>query len=157
MTDAELLAGITPGPEYADLAARCRDLVEWWDTGILPDGALRQFGEKLVTENPAMAEFPGAARYAEDRTEDQAVRLIAAAPTLADAIAALRATIGRLTRERDEARAVIERAHRWLGGISVLDMDELVADGGITAGMVVQQEGRAQASRLRTYLERNTE
>ena len=47
--------------------------------------------------------------------------------------------------------AVVELA-KWLDKIADLDLTEIVADGGITAGMVVQQEAREQARRLRTAL-----
>jgi Ser/Thr protein kinase RdoA (MazF antagonist) len=51
----------------------------------------------------------------------------------------------------DEAarmRERVERVRDWLFSIAEIDMDEIVADGGITAAMVVQQEAREQARRL---------
>lgn len=37
----------------------------------------------------------------------------------------------------------------WLSKIADLDLEETVAEGGVTAGMVVQQEARLMASKLR--------
>lgn len=49
----------------------------------------------------------------------------------------------------DELREALENHTRWLDEISTnSDMAEIVADGGVTAGMVVQQEAREQRRRL---------
>jgi tryptophanase len=37
---------------------------------------------------------------------------------------------------------------QWLDQIATIDINDIVADGGVTAGMVVQQEARFMASKL---------
>jgi hypothetical protein len=44
--------------------------------------------------------------------------------------------------------ADIASVRDWLRGLAEVDMDDIVADGGITAGMVVQQTAREMAGRL---------
>jgi hypothetical protein len=69
--------------------------------------------------------------------------------------AALQAIPAPATDAGQSADSLVEAAKgavRWLEAIDRCDMGEIVADGGITAGMVVQQEARTQASRLRASL-----
>lgn len=60
-------------------------------------------------------------------------------------IAALRAC--RVARDPPPSDTALVR--EWLMKIQTLDLDEIVADGGVTAGMVVQQEARLMAAKLR--------
>lgn len=69
--------------------------------------------------------------------------------------AAIQAIPAPATDAGQSADGLVEAAKstvRWLEAIDRCDMGEIVADGGITAGMVVQQEARTQASRLRASL-----
>jgi hypothetical protein len=54
-----------------------------------------------------------------------------------------------------QARRDIESVRAWLRGLPMLDLEDIVADGGITAGMVVQQEAVEMASRLARALEKD--
>ncbi len=59
--------------------------------------------------------------------------------------------------EGEAVAALIEQVkllNGWLGDVGETDMCEIVADGGITAGMVVGQEAREQQRRLRAALQR---
>jgi hypothetical protein len=42
----------------------------------------------------------------------------------------------------DPIREALEPFAKWLSDVAEFDLDEIVADGGITAGMVIQQEAR---------------
>jgi 2-phospho-L-lactate guanylyltransferase (CobY/MobA/RfbA family) len=58
--------------------------------------------------------------------------------------------------EEEALDALVDTAkllNGWLGDVAVIDMDETVADGGITAAMVVQQEAGFQQKRLRNALQ----
>jgi hypothetical protein len=48
--------------------------------------------------------------------------------------------------------AVVETVAVWLESLPTLDMEDVVADGGVTSGMVVQQEATVMARKLRTLL-----
>lgn len=61
-----------------------------------------------------------------------------------------------MVREQAALDALVEEAkllNGWLGGVSECDMDETVADGGITAGMVVRQEAGWRQKKLRAALQ----
>ncbi|TKD50184.1 hypothetical protein [Sphingomonas baiyangensis] len=44
--------------------------------------------------------------------------------------------------------AALKDAREWIASLTVTDMNEIVADGGITAGMVVGQEATEQVRRI---------
>ena len=48
----------------------------------------------------------------------------------------------------DDLRAALEGVRAWVASLTVTDMNEIVADGGITAGMVVGQEATEQLRRI---------
>lgn len=52
----------------------------------------------------------------------------------------------------NDALEAMKRVNSWLCTVAECDMDELVADGGITAAMVVQQEAKEQQKRMRTAI-----
>lgn len=52
----------------------------------------------------------------------------------------------------DQMFELLKRVNSWLDGVAECDMDEIVADGGITAGMVVAQEAREQQRRVRAAI-----
>lgn len=45
-------------------------------------------------------------------------------------------------------REALTNARAWIASLTVIDMNEIVADGGITAGMVVGQEAIEQVRRI---------
>lgn len=47
-----------------------------------------------------------------------------------------------------ELRKQLEATRAWIASLTVTDMNEIVADGGITAGMVVGQEAIEQVRRI---------
>lgn len=52
-----------------------------------------------------------------------------------------------------EAERDIASVIRWFDNIQAVDWEDIVADGGVTAAMVIQQEARTvQAPRLRRVL-----
>lgn len=53
----------------------------------------------------------------------------------------------------DDLVEVAKHLNSWLGSIAETDMSEIVADGGITASMVVAQEASEQQRRLRRALQ----
>ena len=58
--------------------------------------------------------------------------------------------------EQEALNALVEEAkhlNSWLGGVSECDMDDIVADGGITASMVVRQEAGWRQKKLRAALQ----
>lgn len=58
--------------------------------------------------------------------------------------------------DRPALDALVEEAKRlnsWLGDVAASDMDEIVADGGITAAMVIGQEADERQKRLRAALQ----
>lgn len=58
--------------------------------------------------------------------------------------------------EAEAIDVLVEEAKRlngWLGDVAVLDMSEIVADGGVTAAQVVGQEAGWRQRRLRDALQ----
>lgn len=53
-----------------------------------------------------------------------------------------------LTEAQRALDSALDFAHHWLNEIAAVDLSEIVADGGITAGMVVQQEAVGLAKRI---------
>jgi hypothetical protein len=55
----------------------------------------------------------------------------------------------RLAHAKEQAAGVeLRRVREWVASLTVTDMNEIVADGGITAGMVVGQEAAEQLRRI---------
>lgn len=57
-----------------DLTQRCREVLEWHKTGLLPDGALRAHAARIEAPLRDHEKL----RYAEDQTAAQAMRLLIA-------------------------------------------------------------------------------
>lgn len=57
-----------------DLSSRCEDLLTWYQTGALPDGALRNYANRIPSEHVRHAT---AVISAERETEKQALKLVA--------------------------------------------------------------------------------
>ena len=56
-----------------------------------------------------------------------------------------------MTNDKDGAallREAMDGIREWIAALTVTDMNELVADGGVTAGMLVGQEAGEQLRRL---------
>ena len=68
------------------------------------------------------------------------------------ALAAFDASAADARNDEPELLAQLERFADWLSLIIDCDLTETVADGGITAGMVVQQEAREQLRRARAAI-----
>lgn len=72
-----------PGQDVPqELADRCRDVLEWKKTGLLPDGALRALAKKLdeTVDDPFGVDL--ALRVAEKQTAEESMRFVLAAASL---------------------------------------------------------------------------
>lgn len=58
----------------------------------------------------------------------------------------------RVQSERSDLEGDLLTVIRWLRSLPTLDMEDTVADGGITAGMVVQHESKLMAGYIERYL-----
>lgn len=67
-------------------------------------------------------------------------------------LAAANAAEAEQRRQRDLFFDALKGLNSWLGGLAETDLEEIVADGGITAGMVVVQEAAEQQRRVRAII-----
>ena len=63
-------------------------------------------------------------------------------------LAAANAQVEELTAELAAMREALASVRAWAASLTVCDMNEIVADNGITAGMVVGQEANEQVRRI---------
>lgn len=68
----------------------------------------------------------------------------------------IRATLTRVPVAAWPGEAELRAFRAWAASLTVTDMNEIVADNGITAGMVVTQEAAEQVRRLDRLIERMT-
>ena len=61
-----------------------------------------------------------------------------------------------MTKDTEALREALTGVRAWVASLTVTDMNEIVADGGITAGMVVGQEATEQLRRLDAALTPDT-
>lgn len=160
----------TPKPE--PLKCTFRDCEECYPNPEPAEDHLRRACEELnATGTPSL---PGSGWRIPNDARTSAVRTVArllaerdaAIKNLGEQFVWMQGDRDRLAREleaalaeRDamQARVGEQRVRddclsRWLDNIANCDLTDIVADGGITAGMVVQQEAREQSRRIKASL-----
>lgn len=76
-------------------------------------------------------------------------------PALLDAAERVAGIEGAVSEREIALFEALKAAYSWIGAVADCDMDEIVADGGVTAAMVVRQEAGEQARRARQAIDAN--
>lgn len=129
----ELLAKATPGPWELQDGCSWRRIGSRCDGDVLHPSVERDGYPDLSARDGRL--YPNL---------NLIVAAVNALPTLLD-------ELERLQKENGEMRKALQSTERWLNQIAEIDINDIVADGGVTAGMVVQQEARLFASRAQRW------
>lgn len=133
-----------PTPESVAVVQADREaaasLVEWLTE------AQRQWGDATVWFSAgAPQSFRAGAFDHHEFVQSHARHRISATPPITPTEEKLAAALA----DRNAVFEALKQAHSWIGVVADCDMDEIVADGGITAAMVVRQEAQEQQRRAR--------